>query len=101
MPARSAARRWARTRMARHARAPIFRVLLPMIDGFADDPPNRAAKLAAAHVRIVQQNVFEPVGAQGVDTKPPATGPQASGYAFSDKYPGSTSGGDWGDSSLG
>ena len=79
----------------------IFRVLLPMIDGFVDDPPNRAAKLAAAYVKIVQKHVFEPVGAQGVDCKPPATGPQADAYAFSYKYPGTTSGFDWGDTSLG
>jgi hypothetical protein len=79
----------------------IFRVLLPMIDGFVDDPASRAAKLAAAYIRIVQKNVFEPVGAVGVDAKPPATGPQTSGYAFSYKYPGTTSGVDWGDDSLG
>ena len=79
----------------------IFRVLLPMIDGFVDDPPNRAAKLAAAYIKIVEKNVFEPVGAQGVDAKPPATGPQANAYAFSYKYPGTTSGYDWGDDSLG
>ncbi|MEI9977166.1 MAG: hypothetical protein WDO73_36995 [Ignavibacteriota bacterium] len=40
----------------------IFRVLLPMIDGFVDDPANRAAKLAAAYIKIVETNVFEPVG---------------------------------------
>jgi CubicO group peptidase (beta-lactamase class C family) len=79
----------------------IFRVLLPWIDGFVDDPPNRAAKLAAAYIKLVQQHVFEPVGAMGVDAKPPASGPQATGYAFSYKYPGTTSGYDWGDSSLG
>ena len=79
----------------------IFRVLLPMIDGFVDDPANRAVKLAAAYIKIVQKNVFEPVGAQGVDAKPPATGPQANAYAFSYKYPGTTSGYDWGDDSLG
>ena len=79
----------------------IFRVLLPMIDGFVDDPANRAAKLAAAYIKIVEKNVFEPVGAQGVDAKPPATGPQANAYAFSYKYPGTTSGYDWGDDSLG
>jgi len=79
----------------------IFRVLLPMIDGFVDDPVNRAVNLAAAYIRIVQKNVFEPVGAQGVDAKPPTTGPQASGYAFSYQYPGTTSGYDWGDDSLG
>ncbi len=66
----------------------IFRVLLPMIVGFVDDPLHRAGKLAAAYVKIVQQNVFQPVGAIGVDTKPPASGPQATGYAFSYQYPG-------------
>jgi CubicO group peptidase (beta-lactamase class C family) len=79
----------------------IFRVLLPMIDGFVDDPANRAAKLAAAYIKIVEKNVFEPVGALGVDAKPPATGPQASAYAFSYSYPGTTGGFDWGDDSLG
>jgi CubicO group peptidase (beta-lactamase class C family) len=79
----------------------IFRILLPWIDGFVDDPPNRAAKLAAAYVKLVEQHVFEPVGATGVDTKPPTSGPQASAYAFSYKFPGSASGHDWGDDSLG
>src|SRR5277367_1739201 len=79
----------------------IFRVLLPWIDGFVDDPANRAAKLAAAYIKIVQSNVFEPVGAPGVDAKPPATGPQASGYAFSYQFPGTASGYDWGDDTLG
>jgi CubicO group peptidase (beta-lactamase class C family) len=79
----------------------IFRVLLPMIDGFVDDPANRAAKLAAAYITIVEKNVFEPVGAQGVDAKPPATGPESSAYAFSYKYPGTEGGVDWGDDSLG
>ena len=79
----------------------IFRVLLPMIVGFVDDPAHRAEKLAAAYVKIVQQNVFQPVGAIGVDTKPPASGPQATGYAFSYQYPGTMSGHDWGDATLG
>jgi hypothetical protein len=57
--------------------------------------------LAAAYVQICQQHVFEPVGAVGVDTKPPTTGPQASRYAFAYKYPGTTSGFTWGDTSLG
>jgi CubicO group peptidase (beta-lactamase class C family) len=79
----------------------IFRVLLPMIDGFLDDAANRAAKLAAAYIKLVEKYVFEPVGALGVDAKPPTTGPQAKAYAFSYKYPGMTSGYDWGDDSLG
>jgi hypothetical protein len=74
---------------------------LPVIDGFVDNPTNRAANLAAAYIALVQKNVFEPVGAAAVDAKPPTTGPQATAYAFSYKYPGTTSGYDWGDNSLG
>ena len=79
----------------------IFRVLLPWIDGFADDPANRAAKLAAAYIKLVQTHVFEPVGAYGVDAKPPVSGPQADAYAFSYGYPGTSAGHDWGDNSAG
>jgi CubicO group peptidase (beta-lactamase class C family) len=79
----------------------IFRVLLPWIDGFVDDPANRAAKLAAAYIKIVEDHVFAPVGVQGMDAKPPATGPQSTAYAFSYQYPGTSSGHDWGDGSLG
>jgi CubicO group peptidase (beta-lactamase class C family) len=78
----------------------IFRILLPIIDGFVDDPANRAAKLAAAYVKIVQTNVFEPVGAIGVDSKPPVAGPQATAYAFSYQFPGSSPGVDWKDDTL-
>src|SRR6266567_5700117 len=77
----------------------IFRVLLPMIDGFVDDPANRAAKLTTAYIKLVQTHVFEPVGAQGVDAKPPASGPQSGAYAFSYAFPGTTGGHDWGDDS--
>ena len=79
----------------------IFRILLPWIDGFVDDPANRAAKLAAAYVKLVQKYVFEPVGAVGVDAKPPAAGPQATGYAYSYAYPGTSGGHDWGDDTAG
>ncbi|MES2685033.1 MAG: serine hydrolase domain-containing protein [Pseudomonadota bacterium] len=79
----------------------IFRVLLPMVAGFTDDPANRAKAFASAYIRLVQQNVFEPVGAIGVDAKPPSTGAQASAYAFSYKFPGTSSGHNWGDNSLG
>lgn len=78
----------------------IFRILLPIIDGFVDDPAHRAQKLAAAYVRIVQQNVFEPVGAVGVEAKPPSSGPQSTAYAFSYKFPGTSAGVDWGDNTL-
>jgi len=83
----------------------IFRVLLPWIDGFKDsDPPphpNRGKGLADAYVKLVEKYVFNPVGAPGVDTKPPAGGPQASEYAFAYKYPGNTGGFDWGDTGAG
>jgi len=76
----------------------IFRVMLPLIDGFVDnDPGNRAAKLAAAYIKIVQTNVFELVGAFGVDAKPPTSGPQSQAYAFSYQFPGTSGGFDWGD----
>jgi CubicO group peptidase (beta-lactamase class C family) len=78
----------------------IFRILLPTIDGFVDDPAHRAAKLAAAYVRLAQIHVFEPVGATAVEAKPPASGAQASAYAFSYKFPGTASGHDWGDDTL-
>lgn len=78
----------------------IFRVLLPVIEGVSADPAGRAERLAQAYVRIVQQNVFEPVGAFGVDTKPPAEGPQAGAYAFAYSYPGTQPGFDWGDNTL-
>ncbi|HVJ53347.1 MAG TPA: serine hydrolase domain-containing protein [Aliidongia sp.] len=78
----------------------IFRVLLPMIDGFTDDPVHRAENMAAAYVKIAQTHVFEPVGAVGVDAKPPTNGPQATAYAFSYKFPGTSAGVDWKDDTL-
>jgi CubicO group peptidase (beta-lactamase class C family) len=79
----------------------IFRVLLPVIDGFVDNPANRAAVLAATYIKIVQTNVFEPVGAIGVDAKPPTSGPQSTAYAFSYAFPGTSGGFNWGDDTLG
>ena len=78
----------------------IFRVLLPWIDGFVDDPQHRPEKLASAYIKLVQKHVFEPVGAINVDANPPATGPQATGYAFAYQYPGTTGGWDWNDQRL-
>lgn len=78
----------------------IFRVLLPWIDGFTDDLANRPQKLADAYVKIVEKNVFAPVGVTGMLAKPPASGPQATGYAFSYKFPGTSKGVDWGDGTL-
>jgi CubicO group peptidase (beta-lactamase class C family) len=80
----------------------IFRMLLPHVDGsFVDDPQRRAEKYAASYIRLVQQYVFEKVGAFNVDAKPPTSGPQASGYAFSYQFPGTSSGFNWGDNTLG
>ena len=79
----------------------IFRILLPIIDGFSDFSGDVALKLAQRYVAIVQKYVFEPVGAPGVDSKPPTSGPQASSYSLGYKYPGTTSGWDWGDNTLG
>jgi CubicO group peptidase (beta-lactamase class C family) len=77
----------------------IFRVLLPMIEGFQDtDPSQRAERLANQYVKIVQANVFDPVGAKNVECKPPAG---SNIYAFSYAFPGSTPGHDWGDNTLG
>lgn len=78
----------------------IFRVLLPRVAGFVDDPANRALKYATSFIRLVQQHVFEKVGAFHVDAKPPASGPQATAYAYSYKFPGSAKGHDWGDNTL-
>lgn len=79
----------------------IFRILLPIINGFVDDPANRAQKLADSYVNIVEQNVFAPVGVAGMLAKPPASGPQATGYAFSYQFPGTSKGVNWGDDTLG
>ncbi|MFT4103859.1 MAG: serine hydrolase domain-containing protein [Burkholderiaceae bacterium] len=76
----------------------IFRILLPWIDGVRDDSAQRASKLAAAFVRLAQQHVFEPVGAIGVQAKPPSP---ASDQAYSYVFPGSSSGQEWGDGTLG
>jgi CubicO group peptidase (beta-lactamase class C family) len=78
----------------------VFRILLPIIDGFVDDPANRPAKLAAAYIKIAQTNVFEPVGVMNVDAKAPSSGPQASAYAYSYAFPGTSGGWDWGDHTL-
>jgi CubicO group peptidase (beta-lactamase class C family) len=73
----------------------IFRILLPLVEGMVDrhDSRNRVGDLAAAYVRIVRQNVFEPVGVFGVDTNPPANGT----YALDYQFPGTDSGFDGGD----
>jgi CubicO group peptidase (beta-lactamase class C family) len=80
----------------------IFRILLPWINkGFVDNPANRGPILAAEYIKLAQKYVFEPVGAIGVDAKPPASGPQHTAYAFSYAYPGTNAGVDWGDDTAG
>ena len=78
----------------------IFRILLPIIGGFTDFSSGFESRLASEYVKIVQQNVFEPVGVRDVDCKPPTSGPQASTYAYSYGFPGTAKGHDWGDNSL-
>ena len=71
----------------------IFRVLLPTIDGYTgSDAQTRADR----YVKLVQDNVFTPIGVSNVGCKPPSSGT----YAFSYKFPGSAAGTDWGDTSL-
>jgi CubicO group peptidase (beta-lactamase class C family) len=71
----------------------IFRVLLPAIDGFTG---SNAQMRADRYVKLVQDNVFTPIGAANVGCKPPSAGT----YAFSYKFPGTAAGTDWGDTSL-
>ena len=78
----------------------IFRILLPMVEGFSNFSTGFESRLASAYIRIVNENVFQPIGVSGVDAKPPASGPQASAYAFGYRYPGTKKGTDWGDDSL-
>lgn len=76
----------------------IFRVLLPRVAGFPEDPnpQTRPQTFADQYTRLVQQNVFDLVGRTGVACKPPNT----SSYAFAYNYPGTKAGYDWGDVSL-
>nr|ACX33957.1 putative beta-lactamase [uncultured prokaryote EC6] len=76
----------------------IFRILLPMVEGFQDtDPAQRAERLAAKYVKIVQANVFEPVGLKNVDCKPPMG---SKSHALAYAFPGNAAGHDWGDNTL-
>ncbi|MFN2596744.1 MAG: serine hydrolase domain-containing protein [Pyrinomonadaceae bacterium] len=80
----------------------IFRVLLPKVAGLAEDgnPATRPQTLADQYVKLVQQNVFDPVGRKGVTCRPPAQNPGASNYALAYVYPGTKQGYDWGDRTL-
>ena len=76
----------------------IFRVLLPRVAGFPEDPNSqtRPQTFADQYTNLVQRNVFDLVGRRGVACKPPNT----AGYAFAYTYPGTKAGFDWGDVSL-
>lgn len=78
----------------------IMRVLLPKVAGFAEDPnqATRPQTLANQYTSLVQQNVFNLVGQNGVTCKPPVN---STNYAFAYKGPADNSTGtDWGDVSL-
>lgn len=49
----------------------IFRVLLPIIGGLKDFSAGFESRLASEYVKIVEENVVEPVGIRDVDCKPP------------------------------
>lgn len=77
----------------------IMRVLLPRVAGFAEDAnlATRAQTLTNQYVSLVQQNVFNLVGQNGVTCKPPVA---STNYAFAYKKPGNADGTDFGDVSL-
>ena len=71
----------------------IFRVLLPMIEGYTG---NIAATRADKFVTLVQNNVFKPVDVANADCKPL----DQNTHAFSYVFPGGMPGVDWGDARL-
>ena len=77
----------------------IFRILLPKVAGFPEDPNpfTRPQTFADQYVKLVQQNVFDLVGQKNVDCKPPSG---SKDYAFAYQFPGSRAGYDWGDVSF-
>jgi CubicO group peptidase (beta-lactamase class C family) len=76
----------------------IFRIMLPFIDGQPwGNEAGRAKRLADAYVKIAEKNVFEPVGLKDVACKPTGSLP----YGFSYKFPGTSKGWDWGDTTAG
>jgi len=80
----------------------ILRILLPKVAGLAEDSNEgtRPKTLADQYVKLVQQNVFDLVGQNGVACKPPSQNPGAALYAYAYNYPGTDTGYDWGDVSL-
>jgi CubicO group peptidase (beta-lactamase class C family) len=79
----------------------IFRILIPKMEGFAEDQnqSTRPQTLADQYQQTAQKYVFNPVGRPGVACKPPG-GAAASTYSFVYQNPGNLPGFDWGDTSL-
>lgn len=78
----------------------IMRVLMPKVAGFAEDAnqATRPQTLANQYTQLVQQNVFNLVGQNGVTCKPPVN---STNFAYAYKGPADNSGGtNWGDVSL-
>lgn len=80
----------------------IFRILLPQVNGYAEDPDltTRPSTLAIHYESLVRLNIFGRVGQAGVKCKPPTQSPGNNTYAFGYRYPGTVAGSDWGDESL-
>ena len=74
----------------------IFRILLPVVDGFNAFSGDFQWPMADRYIQIVQQNVFAPVGVSNVVPMPPTTGYQSDKYALAYKWPGASSGLDHG-----
>jgi hypothetical protein len=81
----------------------ILRILLPKVAGLPEDPnlSTRPQTLADQYVKLIQQNEFDLVGQKDVTCKAPSQNPAASTYAFGYTYPGTKTGHNWPDNSLG
>ena len=76
----------------------IFRLLLPAINGDAQEPnpAKRPALLADQYIGLVQRNEFHEVGITGTSCATPGD----KTYSYTYLYPGTKGGFDWGDNSL-
>jgi CubicO group peptidase (beta-lactamase class C family) len=72
----------------------IMRLALPRAAGARTDDPT---ELAQEYVRLVQDNVFAPVGVNNVGCRPPAN-PRSVALLY--QYPGDRVSHDWGDTTL-
>ena len=77
----------------------IFRVLMPAINGDAQEPnpAKRPAVLSDQYTGLVQRNEFHEIGVTGTSCAPPQ-GDTTSAMTY--LWPGSKGGYDWGDNSL-